>query len=248
MSRRFGARICGSVLPVACLMALGLLAAPAGAVPVVDLATIERGILFADPQRSDFVTSPLTGSLDLADLVGTVWYNAATSLFTYEYLVDPRSTATSTGVPTFSITEFNTAFRVLGYDPLAQLAGYSFADARAAGADGDGVTVRNGVIVPDASAAFLLSLDFDGTLDWNVRRNARLAGFWDTDAHMVPIRFFFQSSLPPGSGAFGMHDGFSSGSVNYAPTPVPEPPSLLLLGSGLIGLGLLARRKFRPSR
>lgn len=204
-------------------MTWALVAAPAGAlpVPVADLASMDRGDLIAGPRTSDFVTSLLTGSLDLADLVGNVWFNAATGIFTYELLVDPRSAATSTRVGTYSIVELNTQFRVLGFDPLLHRAGYSFEDAIAAGADGDGVAVRNAVVVPGPADAFLISLDPDGTLDWNVRTNARRAGFWDNDARLVPIRFFFQSTLGPGSGAYSMHAGYSSGSVNYAPAVAP---------------------------
>ncbi len=61
--------------------------------------------------------------------------------------------------------------------------------------------------------------------------------------------FYVQSTLGPGPGTFSAIDGgLSNFNNSLDPSPVPEPRSIALLGTGLLGLALLARPRRRHRR
>jgi hypothetical protein len=110
----------------------------------------------------------------------------------------------------------NTAFVVGGYTGVS---GWSFSESDAAGGNGAG-----------DFAVFELGqigwLSLFGPLGWDANE---------------PISFFFVSTRPPTIGDYNVI-GLESGTASSF-APVPEPGSIALLGSGLVGLYTAMRRR-----
>ena len=206
---------------VTCGLLLGSLAVAntAYAVPIVspvenyDVWQALQGAQIAGPTTDNF--QAVDGSL-IGTLENYVYFSpnlGPTGAYTYVHTVTP-------GIN--NISEFNTAFGVAGFTGYA---GWSYSDSLAAGGTGIG--------------DFTIDMDVDdGTLEYEAQFSQAGSSGWDAGES---ITFFFVSLLPPGTGNYNIIDGKVGTATSFA--PVPEPGSLALLGSGLVGLYGAARRR-----
>jgi hypothetical protein len=121
-----------------------------------------------------------------------------------------------------NISELNTAF---GLTDFIGTAGFSFSQSLAAGGAGN-------------ASDFEIEWESDQTMDWETL-------FGNTDGWDSPeaITFFFVSTAPPRLGDYNVINGRIGTATSFA--PIPEPGSIALLGSGLIGLYASVRRRRR---
>ena len=134
------------------------------------------------------------------------------------YFDGTQYTYVHTVTPSLNDNSFlNTAFVVGGYTGVS---GWSFSDAMAAGGNGD---LTDFVVFELGQIGWLALF---GPLGWDANE---------------PISFFFVSTRPPTIGDYNII-GLESGTASSF-APVPEPGSIALLGSGLVGLYTAMRRR-----
>jgi hypothetical protein len=190
----------------------------ASAIPVnLDTYLTPADVIIAGPLTDPFLVAK-PNTPPMGEAVNTVYFDG--SLYTYVHEVRPTLN------DNFAL---NTQFDVAGYTGTG---GWSFGDAAGAGGTGTLMDFLFFETGPLSWVSFIGLFDFPPTLGWDASE---------------PIKFFFVSTRPPTLGFYNLIGKESGTALSYAPAAVPEPGSIALLGSGLVGLYTALRRRRRLS-
>ncbi len=179
-----------------------------------------------------FKTQPDTPPFTTGEIGSDVFFDGFDE-YTYVHRLISYGDVYSSGVT--RVATFGPALRIRGFNGIA---GWSFSDALRAGGTG-------------TDSDFRIIGEIGTGLYWDTRLE-----FWDP---FEPIRFFFVSavtmscpsidphcSVRTGPYVLSSHD-FGGGQASSL-APVPEPGTIALFGSGLVGLYAAMRRRRSPKQ
>jgi hypothetical protein len=196
-------------------------------------ATVNSGGIFFNDTGSNVTNTYLTGSPNTGTFTGLTGG-------TIQNLVGPSMTGPVT-IPDFAT--FTVTAGTVHFDLASVEAGVGTVAGCGSAAIGSVCTPPNSpfTLIQTASNAVAITLTLDGTAWINSATGASptTGAFTTQDVAIGTIPGILSTLLSGGS----VHDTYSASFIATPTSTVPEPATLLLMGVGLLGAGLVARRK-----